>query len=826
MSEASPHFRRPAPALLHVFGLWGFWVAEPLFSLLRANPTFLVAHGVAGIEVAAFAAALVALGPLLLAAAPCALLWLIPTRTTVGWAAHCAIVGLLWSAMALLFARDFADGALGTAGSLAIAAATGCVLGALAFWSARWNTLQTWMGVAALAFPVLFVARSPLLRAADAPDAAAAIASDTPVVLVVLDEFPLASLLDVRGRIDRERLPHFAAFADDAVWFREASAVASDTNVAVPAILTGRYPSDPGPPVLASYPENLFTFLRGSGDVVAFEDITRMCPDDVCDAQLARGPARERFAQLGLDTGIVYLHRVVPGAAANALPAIDGSWAGFLDAGDVTPAPATSDANARYRGRLASFGRLLDAIRREGERDERTTRLFFAHLQVPHAPWNHLPSGRAYVPVEMFPRGFAANEVPANPVLAAQGLQRHLLQVGFADRIVGDLVATLREAGLYDDALVVLASDHGASFAPGQRRRYLTDENFADLLSVPLFVKRPGDAQAGIRSEPVETIDILPTIADVLGAPLPWPVDGRSLFATGEPRRDVHAHHGSLERYSPAAIAAGRARAVAFIHGLFAVPEGGLELARWGPRPDLLGRDVDALLRVPKQEPRKVSLRRPDAYRDVDASASTLPLLVEGRLAPPPGGESIPLAVAVGNTVEATTVSEPGSGHFAALLPEDALAHGENRVRILRIAGRPGRTGLVELERADVRVALELDDAGEWLVLGDARIRVEAGAVVGGAEIDDAGLTGFAARADREAAADEVLLFVGRRLAFRGAPGGLPDLVATPGASFRIALPPEWLAPGGPPLRLVAVSQGRAGALQLRRRSERERERD
>ena len=42
--------------------------------------------------------------------------------------------------------------------------------------------------------------------------------------------------------------------------------------------------------------------------------------------------------------------------------------------------------------------------------------------------------------------------------------QRHLLQVRFADALLGDVLAQLRHVGLYDDALVVVTSDHGASF--------------------------------------------------------------------------------------------------------------------------------------------------------------------------------------------------------------------------------------------------------------------------------------------------------------------------------------------------------------------------
>ena len=72
--------------------------------------------------------------------------------------------------------------------------------------------------------------------------------------------------------------------------------------------------------------------------------------------------------------------------------------------------------------------------------------------------------------------------------------QRHLLQVGLVDRLVGRLMDRLRDQDMYDDALIIVTSDHGASFAPGLPRRVLTDDNASDIALVPLFVKLPGAA--------------------------------------------------------------------------------------------------------------------------------------------------------------------------------------------------------------------------------------------------------------------------------------------------------------------------------------------
>ncbi len=60
-----------------------------------------------------------------------------------------------------------------------------------------------------------------------------------PVVMIVFDEFPVASLLDGEGNIQAEHFPNFARLAADGTWFRNAVGVHQQTEKAIPTILTG-----------------------------------------------------------------------------------------------------------------------------------------------------------------------------------------------------------------------------------------------------------------------------------------------------------------------------------------------------------------------------------------------------------------------------------------------------------------------------------------------------------------------------------------------------------------------------------------------------------
>lgn len=93
-----------------------------------------------------------------------------------------------------------------------------------------------------------------------------------------------------------------------------------------------------------------------------------------------------------------------------------------------------------------------------------------------------------------------------------------------ADTAIMRLSAALKERELYDDATIVLVGDRG-DVGSG-----LTLDDRA--LRVPLIVKQP-DSQSSSRrvAAPVQNVDILPTILDLVRAPVPTGLPGRSLRA-------------------------------------------------------------------------------------------------------------------------------------------------------------------------------------------------------------------------------------------------------------------------------------------------------
>jgi hypothetical protein len=170
-----------------------------------------------------------------------------------------------------------------------VASAGGLLAGAL-YASLSWPRLWLrFLAPAPLVSALLFLLVSPTsalvlpARAPSSPGPLEAAAGDRPpVVMILFDEFPLSSLLDAKGRIDRRVYPNFAALADASTWYRNATGVAGYTPWALPAMLTGNYPADARAPSYTEYPDNLFTLLSRYYDVKAYETISQLCPPRQC----------------------------------------------------------------------------------------------------------------------------------------------------------------------------------------------------------------------------------------------------------------------------------------------------------------------------------------------------------------------------------------------------------------------------------------------------------------------------------------------------------------------------------------------------------------
>jgi hypothetical protein len=249
---------------------------------------------------------------------------------------------------------------------------------------------------------------------------------------------------------------------------------------------------------------------------------------------------------------------------------------------------------------------------------------------------------------------------------------------------------------MYDDTLIVLVADHGMDFGIGVKdRRKVNSRNVQEVGTVPLFVKAPGQRRGRVNHAYASTLDVTPTIADVLNFRLPYRADGRSAFGRAVRRRrtvSLPTRDFSRRIRISARAYEGRRRAVMrrrrrhYGSGLTGLYSG------IGPNRDLLGRSLSGL-RTAGPGSVRGSLVGRRAYAAVRGSSLVVPAQVAGSLKGGRRGAKRDLAVAVNGRIEAVARSFYLRGdrreHFSAMVPENTLREGRNTVEVYDV--RRGR---------------------------------------------------------------------------------------------------------------------------------------
>ena len=469
--------------------------------------------------------------------------------------------------------------------------------------------------------------------------------------MLIFDEFPADVLLRPDGSIDAERFPNFAALARMSTWYPNGTTVFDSTFGAVPAILDARLPRPKEAADVRGHQPSVFHMMDRLGyGIVKAESATAVCPPRICIGARARRPS--------------VLDRLAGG------------------------------------GRPERLHRWIGALRRRA----RPT-FYFHHTLLPHEPWVYLPSGRRNRPAGKDPIGSISRWVGFHDRrLTEHNHMRHLLQVGYMDHELGRLLRRLRRTHLLRDALIVVAADHGYSFQVGVRsRRKVSPTNIEEIAPVPFFVKAPGQTRGTVDESLIRTVDIVPTLADLLGVRMRWRAAGRPAAAAATRERaevclrardfsrTLCIEGDELERRRRAVR---ESRAALFTTGADSRRRYGDPWAavhRVGTHPELLGRRLADLPLRPADGP-TLDVANAELSDEVDPRSELLPTRVTGRLNGGASGELRDLAVAVNGRIQGTGRSfrlrfRPAE-HFSFVVPEDAMRAGANEVQVLEV--RPG----------------------------------------------------------------------------------------------------------------------------------------
>jgi hypothetical protein len=281
--------------------------------------------------------------------------------------------------------------------------------------------------------------------------------------------------------------------------------------------------------------------------------------------------------------------------------------------------------------------------------------------------------------------------------------------------MIGEVINHLKQLNMYDKSLILVTSDHGCSFEPDNRNRGCKATIGADTMPVPFIIKLPYQQEGIISDENFESIDVFPTIADILNISIPWQIDGQSMLDTSKPKRqkktlifqtkqyvvdaDNQSKYKSLER-KLSIFGSGRTK-----------PNGYFQIGRYG---NLIGKATTDL-QCGNVSEFKVNFNEQLMFDHVDLKDPYfVSCYLSGSISPDQSlTEPIHIAISVNGTIQAVTQTyqEPSSKAtlFYAIIPEFALENGSNKIEFFVVSSKDNNH--VQLST--------IEEAGKFLLQND-----------------------------------------------------------------------------------------------------------
>jgi arylsulfatase A-like enzyme len=353
----------------------------------------------------------------------------------------------------------------------------------------------------------------------------------TPDVFVISFDTTRADRLSLYG-YERPTTPQLDAFAADALTFTQARSTAGWTLPGHASMLTGLYPSRHGAHLAGGWlPGQSIDGRRNVAFPLAADKTT--LAEALRDRGYSTGAFVANFSYLYRDFGLAQGFQVyedAPGLLLRVRPPVVRFAQHSFDPGFcLKPFRSARDIN----------GLALDWLSRAP-----AGRPVFAFLNYmePHQPWlappPHdqwvwaLPQARRLVNRDLYThevKDFAPEEIE---FIRAN----YDGQVAAMDAAFGELIGALKAQGRYENALIIVTSDHGELLGEHGFVGHMGRMLYEPLLHVPMVAKFPGpDRPRGRVDTPVQNLDVTPTALQEAGAVVPPGLQGQHLREVTRP---------------------------------------------------------------------------------------------------------------------------------------------------------------------------------------------------------------------------------------------------------------------------------------------------
>ena len=153
--------------------------------------------------------------------------------------------------------------------------------------------------------------------------------------------------------------------------------------------------------------------------------------------------------------------------------------------------------------------------------------LFWMHLYDPHYP---------YAPPAPYDQMYKSHPYDG--------------EIAFADEQIGRVLRFLKDKGLYQKSVIIVAGDHGEGLGEHSEKTH-GFFIYSSTLRVPLIIHLPEISGVKQSTEPVSLADIVPTVMQFLGLPVPAQVQGKSLLSIIAGKRDSEPRSLYSETFLP-----------------------------------------------------------------------------------------------------------------------------------------------------------------------------------------------------------------------------------------------------------------------------------
>ena len=389
----------------------------------------------------------------------------------------------------------------------------------------------------------LFLKQTPIQTAQ--PQASSLQESDKPNIILITMDTVRADNLSLYG-YERDTTPNLKKLSEESVLYRNSISTSNMTLPSHASIFTGRYTRSHGA-------HHFFTTLTPSDDELAwiakhsqvqslsdkFNTLTEILSEKgyLTMAVVANGgylgahyninqgfqfyDYRAPVPFLGLFLGKVrpfYLRQTIHTLSSHIIS---------------TPDHYKVSRNAEEINNEVFT--LLDKVKK----DDAKFFMFINYLDA-HWPYSPPPPFDTLFPGkdETFNTALKFAEVEREVIMLERKLtdkeRQHIVSqydggIAYEDFYIGKLIARLKKAGMFENTLIIITSDHGETFG---RRNFMQHGNsvYQNEVKVPLLIKYPNSNQKTVVEKYVSGVDLMPTVLDVLGYEIPGDIQGVSLL--------------------------------------------------------------------------------------------------------------------------------------------------------------------------------------------------------------------------------------------------------------------------------------------------------